>query len=109
MRAGCTIRRGSGAGVPSVIGGSGARGLRAGGAETGLAGGVETGLAGGVETGLGAGHAASAALVAASCEEDDSGGWGDPVASPSFNNESGVTGGPATRSAWVSGIETAIL
>ena len=56
----------------------------------------------GAWVGLGAGHAASAAWVAASREATAPRGV---TGSPSFNADSGVTGGPATRSAWVSGID----
>jgi hypothetical protein len=62
---------------------------------------------GGGATGFGAGHAESAACVAASFEDES--GAGGSTESPSFSTESGATGGPATRSAWVSCIDTAIL
>ena len=104
--AGCTARRGSGAGVPSMIGGcEETTALGGGGGARWTGGGGGSCLAGGGETGFGAGHAASAAWVAAEVE-----GGGEAVcASPSFSDESGATGGPATRSACVSGIDTAIL
>ena len=89
--------------MPSLIGRSDGSG--------GFGGGGAAGLASDGAFGLGSGQAVRAAWVAASrvAEDGSPGGVPHVAGSPSFSAESGATGGPATRSACVSGISIASL